>query len=104
MSESNNTENKFLTRLENIEFQLNEIKKRNQKVELEKSWEVSKTRKISIVLITYLFTSLVFYILKVENYFANAVIPTLGYFLSTQSLPVLKSIWMQNVKIKDSQN
>ena len=36
-----------------LEKQLNEIKKRNQRVELDKKWETSYTRKIFIMLITY---------------------------------------------------
>ncbi|MDD5827156.1 MAG: hypothetical protein PUD25_05245, partial [Bacilli bacterium] len=36
-----------------LEKQLNEIKKRNQRVELDKKWETSYTRRIFIMLITY---------------------------------------------------
>lgn len=79
----------------NLENEIKAIVERNKRVELEKAWETSKTRKLSIVILTYFLMCLTFYNIGVEKYFVNAVIPTLGYFLSTLSLPVLKDCWMK---------
>ena len=38
----------------NLEKEIEEIKKRNKRVELDKSWETSWTRKICIMLLTYI--------------------------------------------------
>jgi hypothetical protein len=81
-------------RLSKIEACISSIIERNHKVEIEKAWEISKTRIISIVILTYALMTLIFSIIGVENYFINAIIPTLGYFLSTQSLPLIKKKWL----------
>ena len=39
----------------NLEKEILEIKERNKKVELDKTWETSKTRKICIIILTYIF-------------------------------------------------
>ena len=81
-------------RIASIENQLNEIQQRNKRVEADKAWEVSKFRIGSIVILTYLITCLVFYILGVTEFYLSAIIPTLGYYLSTQGLPILKNLWI----------
>lgn len=80
-----------------IEEQLEAIAERNQRVEMEKAWETSTTRVLSVVLLTYALMSLTFSIIGVQEYFINAIIPTLGYFLSTQSLPIIKRRWLQRL-------
>ena len=83
-------------RLEKIENDIANIQKRNRRVELEKAWETSLTRKISILIITYILVILVMYALHITQPFTNAIIPTIGYFLSTQSLPFIKRWWIKN--------
>ena len=86
---------KVLERIILIEKQLEAIAERNQRVEIEKAWETSTTRVLSVVVLTYALMSLTFSIIGVREYFINAIIPTLGYFLSTQSLPIIKRRWLQ---------
>lgn len=78
-----------------LETEVKAIIERNKRVELEKAWETSKTRKFLIVIITYLLMCLTFYSIGIENFLINAIVPTLGYFLSTLSLPVFKDCWMR---------
>lgn len=75
--------------------EIENIKLRNQKVELDKAWETSIFRKISIILITYITMSLVMWYLKFDKPFLNALIPTLWYFLSTLSLSFMKIIYIK---------
>lgn len=84
-----------MNELEQLKNEISEIKERNKKVELEKAWETSMTRKISIVLATYVCASVVMLVLGISDPFLNAVIPTLGFFLSVQSLPFIKKIWIK---------
>jgi len=84
-------------RIKYLEEEIDKIKKRNKKVEADKAWEVSLVRKLSITVMTYIATSLVFYFIGVENYLANALIPTLGYFLSTLTLPFIKKVWVKKL-------
>lgn len=79
----------------NIEQEILNIKERNKKVELEKAWETSITRKVAILIITYLFAALVMLVINIEKPFVNAIILTLGYFLSFQGLPFIKKNWIR---------
>jgi len=44
---------------------------------------------------TYIIASAVMYAIGIANYLLSALIPTIGYFLSTQSLPVIKRWWIK---------
>jgi hypothetical protein len=82
--------------LQNIEKELEAIRLRNSKVEADKAWETSYFRKISIAIVTYIIAAVVMYFIGVADYLLNALIPTLGYILSTLSLPFIKNWWIKN--------
>lgn len=52
---------------------------------------------ISISAITYIITAIVFYFIGVKNFLLSALIPTVGYCLSTQSLPFIKKFWTEKL-------
>lgn len=79
--------------LSTLQKEINIIKLRNQRVEKDKAWETSTTRKVSIALLTYLTVLLFFYTIRVEKPLINAIVPTLGFLLSTMSLPFIKKWW-----------
>ncbi|MFA5925404.1 MAG: hypothetical protein WC831_00555 [Parcubacteria group bacterium] len=81
--------------IKQIEKQIEELKSRNQRVESDKAWETSWFRTLSIMLITYAIAAAVFFLIGSQNFFRNALIPTVGYFLSAQSLPALKKWWIK---------
>ena len=83
----------FSRRIHDLESEISIIKERNARVEGDKEWETSRTRILFIVVVTYLTTSVVFYLIEVQNFLLSALIPTIGYYLSTLSLPVLKRRW-----------
>lgn len=85
-------------RITQLEKELAEIKQRNKRVEKEKAWETSIARKITVALITYLFVSLVFIVLQNERPFVNAIIPVVGYLLSTLSVTLIKNKWLEKSK------
>lgn len=85
-------------RIQNLEKEIAALRERNQRVEAEKAWEISYFRIFSIALITYIVAAIVLYIVGVENYLAAALVPTLGYVLSTLSLPALKRWWTKRNK------
>ena len=76
-----------------FEKEIIKIQQRNKKVELDKAWETSKTRKVSIAVLTYFVMVLVMYSLKMDSPFIGAIIPTLGFTLSTFSLDFIKEYW-----------
>ncbi len=78
-----------------IESRLAEIESRNARVENDKAWETSLTRKFSILIMTYLILGIYMMLLSVENWYLHALVPTCGYFLSTLALPVIRNMWEQ---------
>ena len=66
-------------------------------MEAEKGWETSYARTFSIAFITYVIAALVLYMVGVENYILAALVPTLGYLLSTLSLPAVKRWWIKEI-------
>ncbi|MFA5947796.1 MAG: hypothetical protein WC806_02385 [Candidatus Gracilibacteria bacterium] len=81
--------------LESLQKEIDQIKKRNSRVELDKAWEVSWTRRILILVLTYIVIVLFFVFVHLPNPFLNAIVPTLGFMLSTMSVPVVKKWWMR---------
>ncbi len=79
-----------------IEKEIQNIKDRNAKVEMDKAWETSGTRTFILTLTTYILACLFLIVIKNNNPFVNALVPTLGYFLSFQSLPFIKKLWIKN--------
>lgn len=80
--------------MSNIEQRVTEIEKRNARVEMDKKWEGSLFRRFLIVLFTYLSIGLYMYAIGVEKPLLNAVIPSLGFTLSTLTLPFFKKLWL----------
>ena len=78
-----------------IEKEIEALKERNQRVEAEKGWETSYVRVFSIAFITYIVAVIVLYLIGIENYFVAALVPALGYVLSTLSLPALRRWWIE---------
>ncbi len=81
--------------MNDIEKRLNAIEKRNKKVELDKAWETSWSRRIIIAILTYLTIVLFFYVAQLPKPFINSIVPTTGFVLSTLSLPFFKRMWIK---------
>jgi uncharacterized membrane protein YccC len=78
----------------NLVKEINEIKQRNKRVELDKAWETSLARKIIIAILTYIVIVIFFYFANLPKPFINSIVPTLAFLLSTLSLPLFKKIWL----------
>lgn len=76
-----------------LEERIEKIEARNHRVEEDKAWETSWTRKISIVVLTYISVSIFLYTIDVPNPLINAVVPVVGFILSTLSVPFIRRIW-----------
>ncbi len=77
----------------NFEEEIIALKNRNAKVESDKAWETSFTRKFCIAVLTYLVITLFFYIGKFPDPFLSAIVPTLGFLLSTLSVGLVRNFW-----------
>ena len=80
--------------MEPIEQRIQSIEDRNRRVEIDKAWEVSWTRRLFIALSTYIIASIWLLIISDSMPFLKALVPTAGYLLSTLSLPVIKRWWV----------
>ena len=78
----------------NIEEELMKIKERNKRVELDKVWETSWTRKICIIILTYIVVVIYSYLIKNhDEIFLSSLVPAIGFTLSTLSLKYVRKIW-----------
>ena len=84
--------------LENIKKEIEQIKKRNLSVETDKQWETSWTRRVLIAVFTYLAISLYMLAISIDRPFLNTIVPTVGFMLSTLTLPWFKKIWTNRNK------
>ena len=81
--------------MKDLEKRLEAIEKRNKKVELDKAWETSWTRRLSIALLTY--GVIVIYLVFIDNDkpYINALVPVVGFILSTFAMSWVKKIWQK---------
>lgn len=71
-----------------------EILARNARVESDKAWETSKTRRVIIAAITYITAVTFLKLIGNDAPFLNSLVPVGGYVLSTLSMPLFKSWWL----------
>ena len=82
-----------------IESEIKNIKARNTRVELDKKWETSWTRRICICILTYIVVVIYsFTIQQVSNVFLSSLVPVIGFTLSTLSLGFVRKIWERKIK------
>ena len=77
-----------------LENEIIKIKERNKRVELDKKWETSWTRRLCICVLTYIVVAI--YCLMIEagsNVFLSSLVPVIGFTLSTLSLGLVRKIW-----------
>ncbi len=72
------------------------IRERNRRVELDKAWEVSYTRRTIIALMTYVIVVIFLYLIHAPYPWLNALVPTFGFLFSTLTLTFFKRWWMRN--------
>ena len=81
----------------NLEERVIKIEERNKKVEMDKAWETSWTRKLLLMVFTYLAIALYLKYIVGINPWVNAIVPTVGFLLSTLSLPWFRKLWQRFV-------
>ena len=78
----------------NLENRITNIEKRNKRVELDKKWETSFTRRICIMVLTYIIVVLYSFLIRYNNnLLLSSLVPVIGYILSTLSLKLIRKIW-----------
>jgi putative acetyltransferase len=78
------------------------LKLRNIKVEADKAWEISWTRRVLVAAITYIVVAAWLAMLGVHHHMLHALVPIAGYLLSIAVLPMLKTLWVEKIYRKGS--
>ncbi|MBT6691214.1 hypothetical protein HOB10_02700 [Candidatus Parcubacteria bacterium] len=76
-----------------IKKDVEDIKQRNKNVETDKAWERSYVRRVVLMVFTYLILSLYMLAIEIPRPWLNSIIPTVGFLLSTLSLPWFRRMW-----------
>ena len=78
-----------------LEEKIRKIEERNKRVESDKSWETSYTRKILLMLFTYIPIGFYLQVINIPRPWLNAIVPAAAFMLSTLTLPFFKKIWLK---------
>ncbi len=84
--------------LSQLESRISAIEQRNAKVAADKAWETSGTRKIILILNTYIIIGFFMWWVGIPDPWLNAIVPSIGFFLSTLTLPAVKRWWLSSKK------
>ena len=80
-----------------FEQEINKIKERNKRVETDKAWETSWTRRICICILTYFVVVLYSWVIsQISNIWLSSIVPVIGFTISTLSLKLVRKIWEKN--------
>ena len=80
--------------IKELENEIEKIKERNAKVELDKKWETSLTRKLCICILTYIVVIIYSIMIKnISSIFLSSLVPVIAFTLSTLSLKLVRNIW-----------
>lgn len=81
--------------MNDLETRVAAIEARNKKVEQDKAWEISWTRRISIAVLTYAVIVAYLFVINNDNPWINAAVPAVGFMLSTLAMGWVKGIWQR---------
>ena len=85
--------------MKELEQRIAKIEKRNKRVETDKAWETSWTRRICIMVLTYLVVVAYSYIIReCDNILLSSLVPVLGFLLSTMSVKAVRRLWEKKNK------
>jgi len=84
-----------MAKIGGIEAELAAIKERNRRVESDKAWETSIMRRTIIAIGTYALSVLLFTLIGAPDPYLAALVPTLGFLLSTLTMPIFKRWWLE---------
>lgn len=78
-----------------FEEEIQQLKNRNVRVESDKRWEGSWTRRSFIMLVTYIVAVVWLTVIHESNVWLKAAVPVAGFLLSTLTIGPLKHVWVR---------
>ncbi len=85
--------------MSDIEQRLAAVEERNNRVTADKAWETSWTRRGLLTLFTYIAIALYLWVIAIDRPFLNAIVPAVGFMLSTLTLPFFKRRWLRRYRV-----
>ena len=84
--------------MDELKNRIEKIEKRNKSVETDKAWETSWTRRICIMILTYIIVIIYSYLIKkYDNILLSSLVPVIGFTLSTLSIRVVRKFWERKI-------
>ena len=83
--------------VQQLEKEIKKLKERNKRVEGDKAWELSYSRKILIVTFTYLAIGVYFWAINIPKPWLNAIVPAAAFLLSTLTMSSFKKAWFRYI-------
>lgn len=80
---------------EELQKKVRAIEARNKRVEADKAWETSGARTLLIFVITYIIAAVWLMTINDSNPLLKALVPALGWYLSTLTIPFIKTWWIK---------
>ena len=84
--------------MEELKQRIEKIEERNKNVETNKAWETSWTRRICIMVLTYIIVIIYSYLIKkYDNVLLSSLVPVIGFTLSTLSIRIVRNFWERRI-------
>lgn len=84
--------------MEELKKEIEQIEKRNKRVEIDKAWETSFTRRVCIMLLTYIIVIIYSYLIKkYDNILLSSLVPVIGFAISTLSIKFIRKFWERKI-------
>ncbi len=88
----------LMVNMEELKKEIEKIEKRNKKVEMDKAWETSLTRRVCIMILTYLVVVIYSYLIKkYDNILLSSLVPVIGFTLSALSIKFIRKFWERKI-------
>ena len=83
--------------LTDLKREIEKIKERNTRVEEDRAWETSWTRKVFIIVSTYIVVVIFMMIMQEDKPFLKALVPVVGYIVSSVSYDAVRAWWLKRI-------
>ena len=90
-----------MNNLDSLERRVTKIEERNKRVEQDKKWETSYTRRGLLIIFTYLAIGFYMNAIEVSNSWLSAIVPSIAFWLSTLTLPFFRNLWERYIHKTD---
>ena len=87
-----------MSTVDELSTRIDKLEVRNKRVEADKAWETSVTRRAAIMILTYLVVVTYLHFVVHISPWINALVPVIGFFLSTLTISALKRLWLARRK------